>query len=116
MKMKTQSLGKKQFHLRNKVDEPYLIHRQNKKIIRISNIVFRFHLMLHKLIKFVHVDIGKKLGSKIPKGNSLAGKSMKTFDNRGKKRQNFLVLNIHTENIQKNIVIYTGKKFLNVAF
>lgn len=57
-------------HLEDEVDEITPVVRQNNKIIRVSDITLHSEDMLYILIKGVHIDINKELGSEIPKGKT----------------------------------------------
>ena len=42
--------------------KPFSILMQKDKIVRITDIITSFERVLYKLIKYIHVDIGKELG------------------------------------------------------
>lgn len=56
--------------LGDEVDEIIPVFRQNNKIIRVSDVTLHSEDMLYILIKGVHIDINKELGSEIPKGKT----------------------------------------------
>ena len=65
MQLKTKSLFKKSGYFKDQPSQILLIIRNYKKIICVSNIVFNFQILFNKLVKFIHINIGKKLGSQV---------------------------------------------------
>ena len=65
VQFQSQFLPQKILNFRNQIFQSSAASRKNHEIIRVSDIVFCFESMFYKLVKFVHVDIHKKLGGEI---------------------------------------------------
>ncbi len=86
--------------------------------------------MFNKLIKFIEIDVGKKLGGQIANWYSdFAGiftlslslslslvNARVTLDNCSQEPHRIWVFNLSTENLQQNCVVDALKEFLDVAF
>ena len=59
-------------HLRQEAFQMLAIFAHNYKIIGITGVMLHFQRMFHKLVKFVHIDIGEKLRGEIADRYALA--------------------------------------------
>lgn len=78
-----------------KYTELFFVIAQKHEIIRISNIVFFFKVVLHMMIKFIHVNIHQKLRSEVPERQANTPPyRTKTFGNFTDEPQNIFVRNM----------------------
>ena len=74
---------------------------KNNKIVAISDVMFFFQFVLDKLVKFVHIDIYKKLARKVAKWKSDAfSHRLKTFNNIFKKFNYVFVFNMFAQDVK----------------
>jgi len=91
---------------------------QDDKIIRIPNTVFDFQISLEKVVKFIHINIYKKLARQIAKRESDARLvfCVKTANYLSEKANYIFISHAEFQNIFQNSVINVCKKFSDVAF
>jgi len=65
MKFEFESLAQEISYRLQKSPQLHRIISDDKKVVSIANIVFNMQIMLHKLVTFVHIHIGKKLAREI---------------------------------------------------
>ncbi len=111
---------KKVLYFRYQIFQKILTFRHNYKIIRISNILFYFQFFLHKLIEFIHVDIGKKLRGEITNWKSFSSKKIRGFSRKTlnyffHKPQSISVFYFSPQKLNQNGVINTVKKLSHIA-
>jgi hypothetical protein len=105
-------LAKKLVDLRYQVFKIFLIARKNRKIVSIPQIIFYPQVVFYKLIKLVHINIHKKLGSKISKRQPNTWRSRrKTVNHFAEQPANSLIGDISAQNIRENIVVDVREKF-----
>ncbi|KKS34321.1 MAG: hypothetical protein UU95_C0014G0001, partial [Parcubacteria group bacterium GW2011_GWC2_42_12] len=104
------------------------IRRCYREIISIADIIFNPKRMFHKLIKLIHINIGKKLGCKVANGNTfpharIYSLSLSLSDWRGRVTPNnglrephrVFILYPFPENFKENFVVHAIKKFFDIA-
>ena len=99
----------------------FIVMVKNNKVVRITKIKFSFKLMLCKLIKFVHINIGKHLRCQIADRRTLdasflVGVGSKTFNDNSDQVQNVPILDFAADNLQKDLVVDGRKELPDVAF
>src|SRR3989344_4280679 len=72
MQIKLQSFPQEYIDMSAYVHKPFFFLRENDKIVGVTNVVFRFELVLHELIEFVHVDVDEQLGREIAERQSFS--------------------------------------------
>ena len=73
----------------------FFLFVKDDEIIRISNVILYLESMLHKLIKFIHINIHQKLRGEIAERQPLAWRStLKTIDHSFDQPDNIRVGNI----------------------
>lgn len=72
MKLKLKPLAQEILYRLQKNLQLRRIVAHNQKVVSITDIVFNMQSMLHKLIKFVQIDIGKKLAREIADRHSFS--------------------------------------------
>ena len=89
----------------------------NHKIISIPHVVFSLEIMLHKLIKLIHVNIRQELRGEIAERQTLAALCrMETTDDFHNERFDIRVWNVFLDNAEQYPVINRGKEFADVTF
>ncbi len=105
----------------NQFLEIFSFARHDDEIIRVSRIVLYLQFAFHELIKFVHVDIRKKLGCQIADRNALRTEKIgitagKAFDDSLQKPYHLRIFDFSLEKHEQNFVINTVKKLLHITF
>ena len=108
-------------YFRYQIFQIRFITRNNNEVVSIPSIIFNFQIMFNKLIKFIHVNIGKNLRCKIANWYTSSIKrfgllAIKLSMISRKSFMTFFILNSFFENAYKNIVVDRIKKLFNVAF
>lgn len=120
MQLELEMVVKKILYFRNQFFQKILVLGHNDKIIRIADIVFDFQFSFHKLIKLIHIDIGKKLRSQIANRKPLSSKKIGGFTNKAfdyffRKPQNISIFDFPPQQLNQNSVINAIKKLPNIA-
>src|SRR3989344_6864760 len=95
---------------------------KNDKIVCIADIVFRFQLMLHKLVKIIHVYIHEQLARQVTEWQSFGYKLdircpiCETADDFGNENANVFVGNISAHDAEQYRLINGREELLDVAF
>ncbi len=114
---------KEVFDTGKKKSQILAIAGKNDKIISISDVVFDFQLMLHELIKIIHVDIDENLRSEIAERQALTtsicsivyNRCVETFYDFIKKPECIIVSDMLFKNFKKYLMVYGGEEFLDVT-
>ncbi len=86
------------------------IVKEYNKVIGVSNVVLYSNILLHKLIKRVHVDIGEQLRGEVADGEASSLKKIgsigeKAVHDDAKQAYHTLVLDASLKNLEQNAVI-----------
>lgn len=65
VKFETKAKFKESTYLQESCFQLLFIIRKNHKVISIADIVFGSYLMLHKLVKLIHIDVYQKLRGEV---------------------------------------------------
>jgi len=97
-----------------------LTFRNSNKIIRVANIISYFQFLFHKLIEFVHINIGKKLRGQIADRKSFSSKKIRGLTSKAfyyffHKPQGISVFYFSPQKLNQNGVVNAIKKLSHVA-
>ncbi len=121
MQFKVQIATKKILYFGYQFIQKILTFRHNYKIVCVANIIFYFQFFLHKLIKFIHVDIGKKLRGQIANRESFSSKKIRRLTSEAlnyffHKPQCIRVFYFSTQKLDQNGVINTIEELSHITF
>lgn len=121
MQLKHQLIAQKTLYFWNHIFQKILIVRNNHKIVGVADIVFYFQLTLHKLIKLIHVDIGKQLRCQITNRESFPCKQIRRLSCKAlnyflHKPQRVRIFNFPSQEFNQNSVIDAIKKLSYITF
>jgi hypothetical protein len=68
MEIQSQCLFQEIVYWTNEIFEVCFIMRHDDEIVGVPRVMFDFKRMLHKLIKYIHINIGEQLGCQISNG------------------------------------------------
>jgi len=90
------------------------------KIIRIADIIFRLEVMFNELVKFVHINVSKKLGGEIPYRRAfqpfVAEFRRKTAENNFYKPHRIWVFDSPIDNAEHYFMINGRKELPDITF
>ncbi len=66
--------------------------------------------LLHKLIEFIHINVGKKLRREIPERDAFSGSPMKALNDIGEQTKKSFVFNAISQNLHQLRMIDAGKE------
>jgi len=97
------------------------VFRYHDEVVSVSGIVFYAQFLFHKLIKLVHVYIGKKLGCEVPNWYSFPREEVRlatneSFNDFFKKPQCVGICNLYLKHCSQNSVVNSVKKLFDIAF
>lgn len=121
MKTKLKFCFEKVLDFFGKLVKIFSVSGYNKKVVGVSGIVFNPQILFHKLIELIHIRVGEKLRSEITNGKPFLGKEIgiptrETSNYFFQKPQSIWVLNLLSQDLEKDSVINGVKKLFNVAF
>ena len=107
-------------NFRNQLFQRIYVFRHNDKIVRVADIIFYLQLLFHKLIKLIHVDIGKKLRCQITNRESFSNEKIgrfsgKTFNDFFHKPHRVGIFYFSTQKLDQNGMVNAIKKLSYVA-
>lgn len=121
VQFKIQMATKKVLYFGYQFFQKILAFRNSNKIICVANIISYFQFLFHKLIEFIHVDIGKKLRGQITDWKSSSSKKIRGLTSKASnylfhKPQGISVFYLSPQKLDQNGVVNTVKKLSHVAF
>lgn len=121
MQFKIEMIMKKFLDFRDEVFQETFVSRHNNKIICVANIIFNFQFFFHKLIKFIHVDIGEQLRCQITDRKSFSSKQIgrlsgKTLNDILHNPHRIGIFDFSLQELDKDSVVDAIKKLFDITF
>lgn len=116
MQEKAEFLPKKCVDILNILLKDAVVGIEDYKVIAISQIIFRFEDMLHEMIEFIEIHIGKKLACHIAEWQSDPRSCLEAPKNHLDERQDVRIADLSFDDFEEDLVIYVIEEFPHVAF
>jgi len=120
MQSKMQARFQKRFNMRYQRPQVGLITGNDHKVVSVASVAFDSQLVLHELVKLIHINIGKQLRRQIPNRYAFALEQIRTtsgeaFHDLPHQPHKVLVVNPSFENTQQNVVINRIEESSHIA-
>ena len=120
MQSKMQARFQKRFNMRYQRPQVGLITGNDHKVVSVASVAFDSQLVLHELVKLIHINIGKQLRRQIPNRYAFALEQIRTtsgeaFHDLPHQPHKILVVYPSSENTQQNVVINRIEELSYVA-
>lgn len=90
--------------------------REKNEVVRITDVISRFQLVLYELIKLVHVDIHEQLRSEVPERQAFTLlRRVEATHNFYEERLDVFILDVQRQYIKQNLLVNGGEKLSDIA-